>query len=228
MFTNFRRVLNHQQHLAGHQHQRGAWDDDRLEKMPAATASASSLVENLGKTLPPHFQQAQATLANHRKNIVSLHRLHASCATLTQDTPKGTKLVGEKAFNDVFLACLNRVLGIKRGVANADRAIKFVAGYCTCELPFFLFRVQKNRPEKPLTICHRCPRAVQAGTPSSEQRGWRRGRRGRGRRGHDGDALCNDPSQASSPRVRSQEQECEAALLPDCCAPHQWARIDGR
>lgn len=121
------------------------WDDDRLEKMPAATASASSLVENLGKTLPPHFQQAQLTLANHRKNIVSLHRLHASCATLTQDTPKGTKLVGEKAFNDVFLACLNRVLGIKRGVANADRTIKFVAGYCTCELPFSLFRLQKNR-----------------------------------------------------------------------------------
>ena len=102
--------------------------------MPAPIASTSessksAVINSLPVSLPPHFQQAQHSLANHRKNIVSLHRLHLACSAITEQTLKGTRLIGEKAFNDSFLNCINRVLNLKKGISNADRVIKFVAAY---------------------------------------------------------------------------------------------------
>lgn len=84
----------------------------------------------LHASIPPHFQQAQHSLANHRKNIVSLHRIHLKAASITEPAAGGCiRPIGEKAFNEVFVGCLDRVLPIKKGVPNADRVIKFVAGY---------------------------------------------------------------------------------------------------
>ena len=100
--------------------------------MPSAVNSASggsTTIAALPASIPPHFQEAQHTLHNHRKNIVSLHRIHLKAANVTEKTPKGTRLIGEKAFNEVFFGCLDRVLHIKKGVQNADRICKFVAAY---------------------------------------------------------------------------------------------------
>lgn len=94
--------------------------------MPS-TSSASP--ESLAEGIPAFFQEAQHSVANHRKNAVALHRIHAQCASFTQETPRGLKLIGEKAFNTAFLQCLNHVLVIKKGVTQADRALKFVAAY---------------------------------------------------------------------------------------------------
>lgn len=95
----------------------------------ATVQSASYLTDTLPVQLPPIFEQAQHTTANHRKNIVALRKLQVACATVTEETPKGTKLVGEKAFNALFVDMVNRVLGVKKGVAVADRVVKFVANY---------------------------------------------------------------------------------------------------
>lgn len=118
----------HPDHL--HQAQVQVQAQSAQSTMPVAT---QDVVATLSATLPPHFQQAQLSLANHRKNIVGLHKLQAACSKRTEKTLKGTKLVGEKAFNEIFLACVNRVLGIKKGVANADRIIKFVAAFAICK-----------------------------------------------------------------------------------------------
>ncbi|CEH13354.1 Chromosome condensation complex Condensin, subunit G [Ceraceosorus bombacis] len=83
----------------------------------------------LSSAVATTFQDTQFTLSTHRKNTVSLFKLHQAAAKFTEATPRGTKLVGEKAFNEAFLACLNRCLDIKKGVVNADRSIKFVAAY---------------------------------------------------------------------------------------------------
>jgi condensin complex subunit 3 len=91
--------------------------------------SVSYLTETLPTQLPPIFEQAQHTTANHRKNIVALRKIQVACATVTEETSKGTKLVGEKAFNTLFVDMVNRVLGVKKGVAVADRVVKFVANY---------------------------------------------------------------------------------------------------
>ncbi|EPQ26200.1 uncharacterized protein PFL1_06912 [Pseudozyma flocculosa PF-1] len=98
---------------------------------PPSTTTTNTTLASLPASVPPHFQEAQHSLANHRKNIVSLHRIHLKASAVTEKTPKGTRLVGEKAFNEVFFACLDRVLHIKKGVTNADRICKFVAAYAT-------------------------------------------------------------------------------------------------
>lgn len=91
--------------------------------------TAAYLTDTLPTLLPPIFEQAQHTTANHRKNIVALRKVQDACASVTEDSSKGTKLVGEKAFNTLFIDMVNRVLGVKKGVAVADRVVKFVASY---------------------------------------------------------------------------------------------------
>ncbi|TYJ51732.1 hypothetical protein B9479_007684 [Cryptococcus floricola] len=87
------------------------------------------LTDTLPSLLPPIFEQVQQTTANHRKNIVHLHKIQEQCAIFTEETAKGIKLVGEKAFNTAFMDMVSRVLPVKKGVAVADRVIKFVASY---------------------------------------------------------------------------------------------------
>lgn len=92
-------------------------------------ATASYLTDTLPVALPPIFEQAQHTTANHRKNIVTLRKIQETCASITERTPKGTKLFGEKAFNTLFIDMVNRLLPIKKGVSVADRVVKFIANY---------------------------------------------------------------------------------------------------
>lgn len=87
------------------------------------------LTDALPSALPPIFDQAQNTTANHRKNIVQLRKIHETCANITEETPKGIRLIGERAFNNAFVGMVNRVLPVKKGVAVADRVVKFVASY---------------------------------------------------------------------------------------------------
>ncbi|CCU99678.1 unnamed protein product [Malassezia sympodialis ATCC 42132] len=88
-----------------------------------------TLVATVQAQLPPHFQDAQHSVANHRKNCVSLFRLHSQCAQVTESTPRGTRLVGEKVFNECFFDCLHRILPLKKGFKGADRISRFVATY---------------------------------------------------------------------------------------------------
>jgi condensin complex subunit 3 len=92
-------------------------------------ALSTSFLDTLPSLVPPIFDQAQHTTANHRKNVVALRKIQESCASLVETTTKGTKLVGEKAFNGVFIDMVNRVLPVRKGVAVADRVVKFIATY---------------------------------------------------------------------------------------------------
>lgn len=92
-------------------------------------ASSASYLDSLPMLLPPIFEQAQHTTANHRKNHVSLRKIQEQCSTITEITPRGMKLVGEKAFNVAFIDMVNRIVGVKKGVTVADRVVKFIASY---------------------------------------------------------------------------------------------------
>ena len=96
---------------------------------PKSAPDLSYLTDTLPTLIPPIFEQVQHTTANHRKNLVALRKIHETCANVTEQTPKGTKLSGEKQFNAVFTDMVNRVLGAKKGVAVADRVVKYVAAY---------------------------------------------------------------------------------------------------
>lgn len=92
---------------------------------------APNVLENLQESLAAIFDQAQLSLANHRKNCVALHKLHHQAGAVTKLVKNGTvlKLVGERAFGDVFIDLVNRVLVVKKGPATADRIVRFVGSY---------------------------------------------------------------------------------------------------
>lgn len=86
-------------------------------------------LDDLHESVANIFDQTQVSLANHKKNCVALYKIHTKAATVTQPGKKGLKLVGERAFQDVFIDMINRVLVVKKGPVNADRIVKYVGSY---------------------------------------------------------------------------------------------------
>ncbi|CCA67302.1 related to condensin complex subunit 3 [Serendipita indica DSM 11827] len=94
--------------------------------MPTRVAIDSDDVEEKVSSI---FQQVQANVASHKKNMVQLHKLHVQCSQHTQPTAQGLRLVGEKVFNSAFREMICHVLPLKRGTTVADRVVRFVGTY---------------------------------------------------------------------------------------------------
>lgn len=92
------------------------------------------MLENLQATTSTVFNQAQLSIANHRKNCVALYKVHLQAGYITKSS-KNTptiSLVGEHAFGDAFIDMITRVLPIKNTNTKsspADRIVKFVGSY---------------------------------------------------------------------------------------------------
>ena len=100
--------------------------------MPSRTqAVRPASTEQLPTLLLKAFDQAQNSTANHLKNFAILHTLHTDAATHTEELNGGEsqRLVGERAFEDAYLYCITRVLGVKKGVGQGDRIVRFVGGF---------------------------------------------------------------------------------------------------
>jgi condensin complex subunit 3 len=101
--------------------------------MPSRTAptTTTSTLDSLTISIPKAFDQAQSSTANHQKNFVALHKLHTDAAKHTESVDNGNaiKLIGERAFEDVFVEMVSRVLSVKKGASQADRIVRFVGGY---------------------------------------------------------------------------------------------------
>ncbi|KAF8962585.1 nuclear condensing complex subunit [Flammula alnicola] len=97
----------------------------------APSSKSDRILEDLYDSVANVFEQAQASLANHKKNCVALYKIHTKAAGVTQPTKNGSgvKLVGEKAFQDVFMDMVSRVLLVKKGPVNADRIVKYVGAF---------------------------------------------------------------------------------------------------
>lgn len=86
--------------------------------------------ELINMALAAIFNQTQTSLANHKKNCVNLYKIHVEAAGQVESNSKVTvKLVGEEAFARSFLDMVSRALVVKKGVASADRIVKFVGAY---------------------------------------------------------------------------------------------------
>lgn len=86
----------------------------------------------LHRTVSGIFEQAQLSLTNHRKNCITLHKLHLRAAAISQAVECGSdplRLTGERWFGDAFLDMVNRVLIVKKGPAVVDRIVKFTGAY---------------------------------------------------------------------------------------------------
>ena len=98
---------------------------------PSSKSKADNILEDLHESVANIFDQAQSSLANHKKNCVALYKIHLKAAEVKQPSKSGTgeKLVGEKAFQDVFIDMVARVLVVKKGPATADRIVKYVGSF---------------------------------------------------------------------------------------------------
>ncbi|TDL22782.1 hypothetical protein BD410DRAFT_722164 [Rickenella mellea] len=91
-------------------------------------------LETLRDAIPNIFDQVQSSTATHKKNCVTLFKLHGAAAAIVDTTQQGKKqaelkLTGEKEFTDTVMDMINRVLVVKKGVPSADRITKFVGSY---------------------------------------------------------------------------------------------------
>ncbi|KAL0578384.1 chromosome condensation complex Condensin, subunit G [Marasmius crinis-equi] len=87
-------------------------------------------LEDIPSQIAAKFDEAQSSVANHRKNCVALYKLHVQASRIIQPAKKGkaVELIGENTFDDAFVDMVNRVLDVKKG-AFADRIVKFVGAY---------------------------------------------------------------------------------------------------
>lgn len=101
--------------------------------MPARVLPArkTSVLDNLSTAIPKIFDQVQNSTSNHQKNQIALYKLQTQAADETQTVPSGKKLAGERAFENVIIDMINRILVVKKA-GNADpatRCLKFIGNY---------------------------------------------------------------------------------------------------
>ncbi|GAA5984097.1 hypothetical protein JCM11641_000312 [Rhodosporidiobolus odoratus] len=115
-------------------------DQDTLETLP----------ELLSTQLPALFTASQTTTASHRKHINTLHSIFKRCAAVTSTSPDGkyVRLSGEKAFGEKFREMLLHPLGVKKGTEQADRVVKFVAGFVGFAVEFDLKQRAQNEDDE--------------------------------------------------------------------------------
>ena len=101
--------------------------------MPSATRrsepTSAALLQQYSLSISHILQQVQATVTNHKKNYVTLYKVHTEAAGYMEESSRGLRMVGEKLFRDAFASCLLRAFTVKKGVTAADNVLKFVGGY---------------------------------------------------------------------------------------------------
>ncbi|KAF5357042.1 hypothetical protein D9756_006730 [Leucocoprinus leucothites] len=112
-------------------------------------------LDNLQDAIANIFNQVQGSLANHKKNCVNLYKLHVQAADHIESNSRTTvKLVGEDAFAQVFMEMVARALTVKKGVASADRIIKFIGSY----LKYINERIRLEKADKSASVARHAER----------------------------------------------------------------------
>ncbi|KAJ3774574.1 nuclear condensing complex subunit [Lentinula raphanica] len=91
-------------------------------------AKSTTNLDGLPAAIAARFDEAQRSLANHKKNCVALHKLHLQAVEVKSRRRNEDILEGEVAFGDAFTDMITRTLPMKKG-AFADRIIRFVGSY---------------------------------------------------------------------------------------------------
>jgi len=103
--------------------------------MAPRSQNPDKVLQNLHEGIGAVFEQVQLSLANHKKNCVALYKIHTCAAEAVHQLGGrkggGVQLVGEEAFQDVFVDMASRVLEVKKGngAAGAERVVKFTGTF---------------------------------------------------------------------------------------------------
>ncbi|KAJ2241364.1 chromosome condensation complex Condensin, subunit G, partial [Coemansia sp. RSA 454] len=82
------------------------------------------VIASLRSVVPGIFDAAQRSGTGHRKHAVALYNLQTQCHDADSEG-----LTGEDAFNKEFIRNLNKILGIKKREASAEKVVKLVATF---------------------------------------------------------------------------------------------------
>lgn len=97
---------------------------------PIDDSAIQALAAPLG-TLSDLFSAAQHNASQHRKLTNNAHALFLKCAKVTTPSEDGqsVRLSGEKLFGEAWRTMAVHALGVKKGVDQADKVVKFMAGF---------------------------------------------------------------------------------------------------
>ncbi|KAK4049423.1 chromosome condensation complex Condensin, subunit G [Microbotryomycetes sp. JL201] len=96
------------------------------------------------------FQQAQHSVAAHRKLLNALYTLFERSTRLTTMSSSGrsVKLTGERMFGERIRQSVVHALGCKKGVEQADRIVKFVAAFVAFAVDVDMKRAEARAQEQ--------------------------------------------------------------------------------
>ncbi|KAF7325645.1 hypothetical protein MKEN_00414400 [Mycena kentingensis (nom. inval.)] len=89
----------------------------------------SSAPHALHASVAAIFEQAQTSLANHRKNCVALYKIHAGAGSRASSSKKPSAPADQTVFVATFIDMVARVLVVKKGPPTVERTLKFIAHY---------------------------------------------------------------------------------------------------
>lgn len=89
------------------------------------------IIESLHEQIIEVFQGAQNESSLHKRRVKTLCKLHVQAATFVEDGKQAGQAnrVGEKKFNRAFWRTIVHVLVIRKGVVEADRAVRLVGAF---------------------------------------------------------------------------------------------------
>lgn len=106
--------------------------------MPARTQKISkeldeSVISSLHEVISSTFQGAQASYTSHKRRIKTLCKIHSEAIKHVRQVRRNGSdsviLLGEKEFNRAFWEVVVCMLEVKKGVVEADRAIRFLGQF---------------------------------------------------------------------------------------------------
>ena len=98
---------------------------------PAIMRLDPEILETLHEQITEIVQGAQNESSLHKRRVKTLCKLHEQAATFVEKGKHAgqAKRVGEKKFNEAFWRTIVHVLAVRKGVVEADRAVRLVGAF---------------------------------------------------------------------------------------------------
>lgn len=89
------------------------------------------ILESLHEQIIEVFQGAQKESSSHKRRVKTLCKLHTQATTFVEKGKQAgqSNRVGEKKFNEAFWRTIVHVLAVRKGVVEADRAVRLVGAF---------------------------------------------------------------------------------------------------
>lgn len=106
--------------------------------MPGRGAKSSkepdeSILSTLHEVIASNFQGAQTSYASHKRRIKTLCKVHSEVVKHVREVRRNGSdsivLIGEREFNRAFWQVVVCILDLKKGVVEADRAVRFLGQF---------------------------------------------------------------------------------------------------